>query len=111
MVATKIYSSRIWSVSGAGAGESDFLLDSSALVYVIRDIDFQAPILSHGFLAGFYVSILDVGPLWAMPPGSTRSSQSYHWRGRSVAYPGETLVVQTLDVSWSWSISGYAFPS
>jgi len=104
-----IYSSRIWAGESFDAGSWTFTLDDTHPVYVIRDVDVIPSAFASSFLLGFYLQIQGVGPVWGMGIGATLPGLSYHWRGRAVAYAGETLQLDFGEAGWSFAIHGYAF--
>lgn len=91
------------------AGTETFTLSGDPLVYVIRDVDVETGSAFNGYLEGFRITVAG-DALFTLGIGFTEPGRTFHWRGRSVATPGNVLQVENNDDNYlSWRMSGYAF--
>lgn len=104
-----IYSTQLWAGTLASAGNTHVTISPSPNVVVVRDMVFMNTYIEvenplGGFAVQDFSSLIyfwNVGRPWAY------SRRTYHWQGRLVLAPANTMQISTSDASWQWWISGY----
>lgn len=75
--------------------------------WVVRQITVLCDQIPVGSLGGISITDGALAPIFALAPGEAVALHAYHWEGRHVLQPVDSVVVVTSDDHWSWRISGY----
>jgi hypothetical protein len=102
-----IYTTNLWTLASAGAGNYFHTMGVTGQVIVIKDMAFTLDAGYRSWFNGFKVLLPGPVVLWERLLPDIQSDITYQWEGRGVLAGGSQLEVTTLDDNWHWHISGF----
>lgn len=97
-----VYSEKLGEANASGGAVTVFTTPADGAVYVVRDIVLSCS-SSSGANEAFVYDTAGTYLLFETSSGFA----SFHWEGRQILGPGETISLDAAAGSWSCRISGY----
>ena len=106
-MARAVYSILVVGDPAATAGDHDFGSPGLGFIWVIRDIVLRAPADQAFACQSAWVLDGADAVIFGVSNPLVRGNECYHWSGRQVMNPADTLIFRCFNNGWSVRISGY----